>query len=163
MFVVPFSSVANWWSNAYADHRTVSVAVQFVHLTGLLMGGGTALVADRQILRAARAGLKEREAALSGLNGSHRVVISSLAIIALSGVLMAAADWTTFLNSRLFWTKMAAVGLLAANGSAMMFLERRAVRDSVAVRWPGVVAVSAVSFVLWISIVFLGTLLMSAA
>ncbi len=127
------------------------------------MAGGTALVADRQIFRAARTGPKQREAALAGLHGSHRTVISWLAVVGLSGVLMASADWTTFFHSRLFWTKMAVVGLLAANGSAMIFLDRRAIRDGVAVRWAGVLAVSAVSFVLWISIVFLGTLLMAAS
>ena len=44
------SAALTWWSALYSDHQAVSVTVRFLHLAGLLVGGGTALVADRHLL-----------------------------------------------------------------------------------------------------------------
>ena len=96
----------------YSDHHAVSVTVRFLHLAGLLVGGGTALVADRHLLAAVRGDIARRQTRLALAGASHRVVVPALALMAVTGMLMAAADLETFLNSRLFWTKMLIVGLL---------------------------------------------------
>ena len=39
------------WARLYADHKAVSGGVTYVHLAGILLGGGLALSADRIVLR----------------------------------------------------------------------------------------------------------------
>ena len=51
------ASTIESWSGFYDSHRMVSVTVHYLHLAGLVVGGGTALAADRQILKAVRSGL----------------------------------------------------------------------------------------------------------
>lgn len=152
-----------WWSSCYSNHHSVSVLVRYLHLVGLILAGGTGLFADRQILRAARSGPEQRETALAGLHSVHRHVISSVIVIAFTGVLMTAADSETFLVSRLYWVKMGLVALLIANGAVMLMVERRARRGGAGAAWPGMVAVSAASAVLWLTVLFMGTLLTVAA
>ena len=38
------SAALTWWSAMYTDHQAVSVTVRFLHLAGILVGGGTAPV-----------------------------------------------------------------------------------------------------------------------
>ena len=59
----------------------VSVTIHYLHLAGLVVGGGTALAADRQILKAARSGPTERSATVAALHASHRVVVPALAVV----------------------------------------------------------------------------------
>ena len=47
-FLVP---VADSWAAFYGDHRMVSVTVRFLHLAAIVVGGGSALAADRRTLR----------------------------------------------------------------------------------------------------------------
>src|SRR5688500_16275693 len=106
-----FSSDAlTWWSALYSDHQAVSVAVRFLHLAALLVGGGTALVADRHLLAVVSGDVVARDAALALAGASHRIVVPALALMAVTGLLMATADLETFLSSRLFWIKMSIVG-----------------------------------------------------
>ena len=157
------TGISTWWSSYYGNHQLASVTVRFVHLTGLILGGGTGLFADRQVLRAMRASTEEREAALGQLHGAHALVVSCLAVMAASGILMTAADTSTFLVSKLYWTKMTFVALLITNGIVMLAAERRTRRVGVSTGWTRLAAVSAVSAVLWLTLLFLGTLLTVAA
>ena len=50
------SSAIDAWAAAYDTHRMLSVSVRYLHLAGLVVGGGTALAADRRILRTATGG-----------------------------------------------------------------------------------------------------------
>src|SRR5687768_2234218 len=120
------SAAISWWSEMYSDHQAVSVAVRFLHLAGLLVGGGTALVADRHLLAAMRRDAVTRTAALGLVGASHRIVVPALALMALTGLLMATADLETYLSSRLFWIKMTIVGLLLVNGAVLVLTERAA-------------------------------------
>ena len=38
---------AEGWARVYADSRAISTGIMFVHLAGLLLGGGAAVAADR--------------------------------------------------------------------------------------------------------------------
>ena len=120
------SAALTWWSAMYSDHQAVSVAVRFLHLAGLLVGGGTALVADRHLLAAMRRDTVARTAALGLVGASHRIVVPALALMAFTGLLMATADLETYLSSRLFWIKMLIVGLLLVNGAVLVLTERAA-------------------------------------
>ena len=59
------SEALTWWAAFYADHHAVSVTVRFFHLAGLLFGGGTALLADRQLLEGVRMPRRARRRWLS--------------------------------------------------------------------------------------------------
>jgi uncharacterized membrane-anchored protein len=152
-----------WWSSYYGDHQWVSVTIRFLHLAGLILGGGTALFADRQVWSARKGGPGERQAVIATLNRAHLHVVSWILIVGSTGLLMTAADTATFLPSRLYWSKIVLVGILVANGGLMVLIERNADRDGVSATWPKLVAISVTSAVLWLSTLFLGTLLTVAA
>lgn len=128
------ASTAATWASYYSAHPFVALAVRWLHLSGLV--GGAA---------------------------SHRVVVTGLVVMALSGALMAAADIETFLGSKLYWTKMGLVALLALNGAGVYRSGRRALRDPSGGGWTWVRFTSTVSLVLWLLIVFVGLWLREAA
>ena len=159
-----FASVSTWWSAYYADHQMVSLAIRYIHLAALMIGGGTALAIDRVVLGSARARTDDRRrAAFTALRGSHRVVVPALVVVTISGVLMAIADWTTFASSTLFWSKMVAFGLLVLNGAALVAAERTFARSGDLGVWKRLVTASAVSCVLWLLVLFIGEWLTTAA
>jgi hypothetical protein len=153
------SAVASW--AAFCDaHRAVSVTVRYLHVAGLVVGGGAAVAADWRILKAARAGPSLRSATLAALVGVHRVVMPALAVVVISGVLLTAADSATFLASRLYWTKMGFVALLLVNGAGLVAAESRAAAGT-GWRWLGLF--SGASLFLWLLILYLGVWLTVAA
>jgi hypothetical protein len=98
-------SASTWWSAYYADHAMVSLAIRYIHLAALMVGGGTALAIDRVVIASARNRTDDRRrAAFTALRGSHQVVVPALAVVTVSGILMTVADWTTFAASTLFWS-----------------------------------------------------------
>jgi hypothetical protein len=156
------ASTIESWATFYDAHRMVSVTIHYLHLAGLVVGGGTALGVDRQMLKAARSGLAERSATLAALRASHQIVVPAFALVVVTGALMAASDTATFLGSRLVWSKMGLVTLLLLNGTGMLVAERTASRERApGWRWLGLA--SAVSLVLWLVILFMGVWLTAAA
>jgi len=113
------------WASVYAGSAWIRTAIGFAHIGGLVISGGTALVADRAVLRAGRAGHALRERQAHDLNATHAAVISGLTVVFVSGMLLAAADLDTYLVSKAFWIKMGAVALLSLNGAVMMAASRR--------------------------------------
>jgi hypothetical protein len=156
------SSAVESWAAFYDAHRMVSVAVRYLHLAGLVVGGGTALATDRQIVKAVRSGPAERSASLAALGGSHRVVVPALAVVVITGAMMTASDTGTFLGSRLFWSKMGLVALLLLNGVGLLAAERAASRGR-ARGWPWLGLTSVASLILWLVILLAGVWLTAAA
>jgi hypothetical protein len=163
MLLMVLVGLAAWWSSYYGNHQLVSVAIRFLHLSGLVLGAGTGLFADRQVLSAVRAGSQEREAVLTTVNRAHAHVVSWIIVVGSTGILMTAADPATFLVSKLYWVKMTLVALLIANGVAMLYAERRTRQIGIGAGWPRLVIVSTISAILWLATLFLGTLLTVAA
>jgi hypothetical protein len=157
------TSLVQSWSDYYGSHQVLSVTVRFLHLTGLVVGGGTALAADRQILGALRSDAAQRVATLASLGSAHRVVVPALGLVVLTGSLLTAADAATFFASPLYWWKMALVALLLVNGGVLVAAEARAERHAGAKGWGWVALASGVSLVLWIVILFVGVRLTVAA
>ena len=151
------SGAVTWWSGLYSDHHSVSVTVRFLHLAALVVGGGTALVADRHLLAAGRMDASARQAALALAGRSHRIVLPALAVMALTGVLMTMADLETYLPSRLFWTKMTLVALLVTNGALLVGAERAAAGGGSERVWMRVRVASAASAALWLTTLLAGT------
>jgi hypothetical protein len=153
-----FAHVIASWASAYADSAVVRTLVGFAHVGGLLVAGGSAIVADRAVLRAARGGHALRERQAAELAATHKTVLFGLTFVMLSGVLLAAADLETYLASTTFWIKMGAIVLLALNGALMMAAGRRieAGHDGT---WRALRATARVSVTLWVVTTLLGAAL----
>ncbi len=114
------------WSSAYAGSGLLRTFVGFIHIAGLVAGGGAAIAADRATLAAARMGSDIRARQLTSIHATHRIVIIGLGAVIASGVLLFAADTATYLTSRLFWVKMGLLALLMVNGAVLMRVGQRA-------------------------------------
>ena len=104
------------WGSLYSNSAVLRTLIAFAHIAGLVAGGGAAIVADRAALGIARRAEADRAGVLAAIRATHRVVISGLVVIVISGALLLAADVDTFLHSWVFWTKMALMILLLTNG-----------------------------------------------
>ncbi len=149
------------WARAYADHKVLSVGVIFVHLAGLLLGGGVAVAADLETLKVAREAEPVRADHLLFLGTVHGLAIAGLTLIFLSGAAMLLADLETFWTAKTFWIKMGLVTLLLANGLLIQRAERVA-GNAHGRGWALLKATSIASLVLWFSIVLAGTILASS-
>ena len=149
------------WSRIYSDSKVISTGVVFVHLAGLLLGGGAAVAADRATLRAAGEADPVRADHLAFLGTVHSIATLGLAMLAVSGALMLLADLETFWSARSFWIKMGLVALLLANGLLIRRAERLA-STAPAVGWPRLRVTSIASLVLWFSTLLAGTILASS-
>jgi hypothetical protein len=155
------------WQSTYSNSKTVSGAVTFLHLAGLLFGGGFAVAADRATLRAVRAAPARRLQVLGDLDAVHRAVLIGLGVLLMSGVLQLTADIETYATSPIYWTKMALVGLLLANGYVLKRTETTlrargdgGLRDPL---WSRLRVTAITSVVLWTAIVLAGTMLLSTS
>ena len=157
-FLVP---VADSWAAFYGDHRMVSVTVRFLHLAAIVVGGGSALAADRRTLTSI--GSSElRDAAVAELGAAHRQVVPALGLVLVTGVLMALSDRGTFFASPIYWSKMGLFALLLLNGGLLLAGERA----YVAGRSVGATllrAGSGLSLALWLAVLFAGVWLTAAA
>ena len=146
------------WASVYANHAALRTGVEFLHIAGLVVGGGYAVVVDRSTLAAARADEGVRAAQLATIRSAHRIVIGGLAILFATGLLLFAADVDTLLPSKTFWLKIGLVVLLIANGAMMWTAQRRAERG-ITRAWPRLRSAAGISLVLWFLTVLAGTAL----
>jgi hypothetical protein len=146
------------WSSAYSNSAIIRTAVLFGHIGGLVWGGGAAIAADRAILASSRLDGAARLEALRTLRGIHRIVLTGLAFMVASGVLMFTSDVDTFLYSRVFWSKMACVVVLLINGVVLERAERAA-HAGLSHAWVHLRRTSAVSLGLWLFIALMGVAL----
>jgi len=149
------------WAHLYSDRKSVSEAVTFVHLGGVLLAGGLAVSADRATLRLARSGALPPATqgwALGEIAGVHRLVLIGLSVIFASGLLQTLADLDTYLSSVVFWSKMGLVGALLANGWIRLRAERT-VQAGMTAAWSTYRRTSIASLILWFTLVLLGTIL----
>ena len=107
MIVVGLGALVTRWARVYADHKAVSGGVTYVHLAGILLGGGLAVSADRTVLRWSPEPGPDRSRELQSLGASHRWVVGGLGLTFVSGLGMLLADVDTYLASAVFWTRWA--------------------------------------------------------
>ena len=148
------------WGAIYSNHPALRASIEFLHVGGLLGGGGLAVAADRAMLQlgGVSAPSAAREARLLSLHGTHRLVIAGLLLVIVSGLLLAFADLDTFLYSKVFWLKMALIVLLLGNGLALVRQETRALAGHEPA-WRRLRLVACASLALWFSITLLGSAL----
>lgn len=149
------------WARLYADSKIVSTGVIYVHFAGLLLGGGAAVAADRETLKASREAEPVRADHLAFLGTVHRIAITGLAMLAASGAAMFLADLDTFWSAKAFWIKMSLVVLLLANGLMIRQAERLA-RTLPDRAWRQLKTTSILSLALWFAILLASTILASS-
>lgn len=149
------------WADYYSHSKAAPSIVQSLHIGGLLLAGGLAISADRANLRSRHWGVVERRHQMAELAATHKMVITGLTLVVISGVAMLVADLDTFLTSWLYWTKMALVVVLLINATRMMSYERRLATEDHedSPFWAGLRRVSITSIVLWFVITVAGVTL----
>src|SRR5258706_12661552 len=100
------------WQSLYDNSKLISGSITAVHLLALLYSGGLAIAADRSTLRASGKSAAVREYLIDEVGAIHRPVLIALTIVFLTGLLLTAADFKTFLHAPAFWGKMALCSLL---------------------------------------------------
>src|SRR5260370_27336265 len=124
-------SLARW--GHFYGHTPVRASVTYLHLLGILVGGGVAVSADRASLRLSPA-TPDWSQELARLASVHRWVLGGLTLIFASGLLMMLGQLDTFATSVVFWSNMGLIALLLGNGYARMRAET-ALRKGVAAGW----------------------------
>jgi hypothetical protein len=151
------------WSDFYGHSKLAETIVLFVHVGGLLLGGGFAVASDRATLRALRRSAEERAMQRHELSTAHRWVLTGIVLIALSGLALVTSDIETFWGSPIYWTKMALVVALLANGLLITRAEAALDRDDTAASpgWAALHRTAVVSVGWWFSITALGIALVN--
>ena len=157
------SQVVDSWAHLYSRSKAVSSGVTFVHLGGVLLGGGFAIASDRMTLRIRspeETGFVEH---LKELHAIHRPVLVGLTLAFLSGLLMFAADVDVYLPAPLFWAKMATIAFLIMNGAGLRGTEARLQRGGLAPLpgWKRLRRSAWASILLWFGALFFGTALLA--
>lgn len=160
------------WQALYSNSKVVPSVVTTVHLVALLFGGGLAIAADRATLRAGRRGATDRTIQLAELRAVHRPVLIALVALFASGVLLTAADLSTYVEAPLFWVKLGLVALLLANGlvlerteTTLRNLTARAAPPAprIAQLWRRLRTSAVCSLALWTATLVAGALLVNVA
>lgn len=159
------------WADLYGDSRVLSTALIAIHVLSMFVGGGIAVAGDRRVLLSTPGTPEAYRAVAEDVKALHGVVITSIVLIVLSGLLLAAADIGTYAVSLVYWTKMAAFGVLAINGIAIQRSESRvltAARNTtefsvigteLTFPWTSLRRGSWISLAGWLVTVFLGVVL----
>ncbi|MEP6780067.1 MAG: hypothetical protein ABJC26_09275 [Gemmatimonadaceae bacterium] len=155
-------------ADVYANSKALSATTTAVHIGGLLGGGGLAIATDRAVLRTPKFdGLAQRNV-LIDLSGTHKLVVTALSAIVLSGLVFLAADIKIFAVSPVYWIKMSLVALLLLNGLRLWRIESR-LKASTALgnaadplpdnEWRALRQSATISLLFWFAIMILGVVL----
>jgi hypothetical protein len=144
------------WSEVYSNSSVLPTLIVFGHIAALVFAGGLAITLDRATLRASRGGAELRSRQLDELASAHRLVISGIALSAVTGVLLFAADVETYFVSWIYWSKMGLIVLLLVNGYMMTRAESRIRGEPNGGGWPLLRRTAAISLALWFTIALAG-------
>jgi hypothetical protein len=152
------------WADFYGHNKLVAAGVEFLHVGGLLVGGGFAIASDRAALRAVKAPIEHQKHVLREFTTVHKPVLMALSVMVISGLLMLASDIGTFLVSPVYWTKMTLVLLLLANGYLLKRADEKLNADpSPGNRaWKHFKFSSIASITLWLSTTLAGVILLNS-
>ena len=154
----PLRDLIDTWASFYSNSAALRSGIAFVHMGGLVAGGGCAVAADLATLRAFRRGREAVGAEIARLHDVHRIVIGSLLLVMASGLLLMLADVDAYLSSTAFWIKMALVAALVANGGLLTRAGNRATdRDPRSIGLMRIVSLS--SLALWFATTLVGATL----
>jgi uncharacterized membrane protein len=159
------TDLAEPWAHLYGNSNVLATIVGFLHVGAIVVGGGLAIALDRSTLRLRHDEPGARARHLAELGGAHRVVLGALALSAVSGLALLAADLDTYFDSWIFWFKMGLIGLLLANGAAMNRTERalRSKGVEADAPWRRLRTIAVTSLALWLTITLVGVALLNLA
>ncbi len=158
------AALADPWATAYNDNTVLQVGVVFLHLAGILFGGGAAVALDRAAFRASREGGAAGVRHLAELGASHRVVLTGLAVTVASGLLLFLADVETYFGSVVYWSKMALFVALLVNGAMMQRTERRLAGNGADPSgWAALRRQATISLILWFAVLLGGVAVVNAS
>lgn len=172
MFMAPLAHLEHItapWQSAFSNSKVISTSVTGAHLFALFIGGGFAIAADRSTLRALRGDVQTRARQLAELRHVHRPVLIALAVMVVSGVMLALSDVKTFATSPTFWIKMMLVLLLMVNGAVLTKTEQALGHGGIPTEhqeqhlWNRLRASSWCSLCLWSAVVIAGVILQNAS
>jgi hypothetical protein len=143
-----FTHLFDVWTSFYSNHALLRTTVNFIHVGGLMLGGGCAVAADLATIEAVREGPIGRSSQLHVLKRTHTIVLTGIMGLVVSGLLLFAADADAFLHSRIFWLKMALMAMLLLNGVVMLRGERKVLRGDTRA-WGRLHTVAVSSLLLW--------------
>jgi uncharacterized membrane-anchored protein len=152
------------WQSLYSGSTLVATSVTTMHIVAMLVGGGLAIAADRSTLRSLPRPAEQGHL-LRELKAVHRPVVIWLAVLFVTGAMLAAADVETFAASPIFWVKLALIALLLVNGAQLYRTEARlshALPDHAAGLdrlWRRLGRSARLSLGLWVLITILGVVL----
>jgi hypothetical protein len=152
------SRLVEWWAHLYGDAKFLSAAVMYVHLAGILVAGGFAIVTDRASILLLGEAQPDYARELPRIGSVHAWVLGGLTVAAGSGLLMLLADLHTYLTSGLYWVKMALIATLLANGWLRMRAENL-LRDGMMSRRELFRWTSLASIGLWFAVLLAGAFL----
>jgi hypothetical protein len=136
------------WASVYANHAALRTGIEFMHIGGLVAGGGCAITSDLATITAVRDGSAARTTHLHLLKQTRRIIVLGLVALVMSGLLLFGADVQTFFYSRIFWLKMGLMVLLLINGLLLLRGERQ-VRRGEPHSWARLHYTAVASLVLW--------------
>jgi hypothetical protein len=160
MILMDVPKLIDSWAHYYGDRKMVSAAATYVHLAGILLGGGLSVASDRASFQLGP-NRPDLQGELARLYSVHRWVIAGLGITIASGVLMLFADLHTYITAPLYWTKMGLVALLLTNGWVRLRAEI-ALRQGLD-RWRIFHRTSGLSLTLWFMVLLCGAFLSTIA
>jgi hypothetical protein len=158
------AEVVKPWADFFEKSKPTSVGMTYVHIAGVMVGGGFAMASDRAALRVSKGSAEDRAFILREFTLVHRPVLMALTVVVLSGAAMVLSDVKTFLGSPVYYVKMAMFVALLINGLLMQRNERRLAVDPTAnnAAWGSFRGNAMASIVLWLSIALAGVILTSS-
>jgi hypothetical protein len=67
------SLLLDTWTSFYSNHASLRTAIEFIHIGGLMLGGGCAIAADLATIEAVREGPIGRTSQFHALNRTHAI------------------------------------------------------------------------------------------
>ncbi len=152
---------ADWYSHS----KPAETVVTFLHIAGVMVGGGLAIASDRMALRIGNGSVDDRRRLLRDFHEVHRPVLIALTVVVLSGAAMMLSDVETFLVSPVYYTKIGLFGVLLVNGFVMTRTEGVLTADPTPTnrKWGRFRLGAMASIALWLATALVGVWLVNAA
>jgi len=158
--MMPARDIVDTWASLYSNSAALRSGVSFAHLGGLVASAGPAIAADRALLRAVRRGHNAVLDELAAMRTTHILVVSGLAAVTASGILLMLADLDAYLQSIAFWVKMALIVALTLNGLVLVRADRLVARGRRGVSMLRIASIA--SLILWFATTLAGAVLPNA-